>query len=288
MLGATLMNESTADWDNALSDKVFNEFRELIHKAAGISMSEGKKTLISGRLTKRLRFLQLLGFKDYLHYITKGEGAYNGEFQQFIDLLTTNETYFFREPQHFDFLKNTILPHYKNGRRLRIWSAASSSGEEAYTLAMILADELGLEADWKIIGTDISTKMITAARAAIYSEHRARMVPQDPRHRYLLRGKGEHSGFVAVAPELKMHVAFQHYNLVESPINNENYDVIFCRNVLIYFNQETKLKVISRLCQQLKHDGYLMTGHSESLHGVVPALKSVCPSVYHYTAKART
>ena len=263
-----------------ISDKAFAGFQSLIYKAAGISMSDGKKPLVSGRLAKRLRAHGMKSFDEYLDYITKGDGADNSEFQIFVDLLTTNETYFYREPQHFEFLKREILAKHDPSKLLRVWSAASSSGEEAYTLAMIISDMLGLRANWEIIGTDISTTMIAAAQKAIYNEHRVRLVPNDMRYKYLLRGSDKYHGYVAVAPELKKHVRFEHYNLVESTPRKEMFDVIFCRNVLIYFDKNTKIKVLERLCAQLKSGSYLMTGHSESLHGMVPQLKSIKPSVY--------
>lgn len=266
--------------DSVMSASAFAGFQDLIFKAAGITMSDAKKSLMTGRLGKRLRSLDLQSYDDYLLYLTKGEGAHNNEFQHFTDLLTTNETYFFREPQHFDFLKQEILGKHKNKQLLRIWSAASSSGEEAYTLAMILSEEIGVDGNWEILGTDISTEMIKAAQHGVYNEHRVRLVPKDLRYKYLLKGTGKYHDYVAVAPEIKKHVRFEHYNLVESPLRKEMFDVIFCRNVLIYFNQPTKKKVMQRLCKQLKSDSHLMTGHSESLHGMLPQLKSVKPSIY--------
>jgi len=266
-----------------MSKKAFAGFQKLIFESAGITMSDAKKSLITGRLAKRIRILNLRNYDDYLKYLTQGDGSKNGEFQVFIDLLTTNETYFFREPQHFDFLRQQILPHHKPDKLLRIWSAASSSGEEAYTLAMILADELGVNGNWEILGTDISTEMIFSAKQAIYNEFRVRLVSKDVRHRYLLKGTGKNSGHVAVVPELKKHVRFEHFNLVDSPLKRQEFDVIFCRNVLIYFSQETKKIVMQRLFKQLKDNAYLMTGHSESLHGMIPNLHSVKPSVYKKT-----
>ena len=265
---------------SSISAEAFAGFQSLIYKAAGISMSDAKKPLVAGRLAKRLRALNMQNYDEYLHYLTKGEGASNSEFQRFVDLLTTNETYFYREPQHFDFLKQEILSKHKSNSLFRLWSAASSSGEEAYTLAMIMAEALGINANWEIIGTDISTKMVKAAQQGIYNEHRVRLVPKDIRYKYMLKGSGKYHGHVAIAPEIKKHVHFEHYNLIESPLKNQLFDVIFCRNVLIYFDQATKIIVMERLSRQLKTGSYLMTGHSESLHGMLPQLKSVRPSVY--------
>lgn len=266
--------------DAGLTEQVFSGFQRLIFDAAGISMSAAKKPLVSGRLAKRVRALNLPGFEAYYQHVSGAQGASDGELQHCIDLLTTNETYFFRENQHFDFLKKTVLPQRTSSKRLRIWSSASSSGEEAYTLAMVLADYLGVEGDWEILGTDISTRMIDAAQRAIYSEHRVRGVSREYRHRYLMRGTGRNQGSVGVVPELKKHVTFESYNLVSSARKSPQFDVIFCRNVLIYFNAETKAKVIRRLCDSLLPGGYLITGHSESLLGSIPFLQSVIPSVY--------
>lgn len=274
------INASNGGHNNVMSDSAFSGFQNLIFKAAGITMSNAKKSLVTGRLSKRLRALDLYNFDDYLKYLGSTEAANNNEFQMFTDLLTTNETYFYREPQHFDFLEEEILNNHNPEKLFRVWSAASSSGEEAYTLAMILAESLGVTGNWEVIGTDISTRMIKTAKQGIYSDHRVRMVPANIRYKYLLKGTKEHRGFVAVVPELKKHVRFEHYNLVASPNTNEMFDVIFCRNVLIYFNQDTKKIVMDKLCRQLKYGSYLMTGHSESLHGMFPELKSVKPSVY--------
>ena len=276
---------SVVNTGNLMSDNAFAGFQALIFKSAGISMSNAKKPLVAGRLAKRLRATNIATYDEYLHYLTKGDGFHNGEFQHCIDLLTTNETYFYREPQHFDFLIKEVISKHNPDKMFRVWSAASSSGEEAYTLAMILSEKLGVGAKWEVIGTDISTKMVAAARKGIYIDHRARMVPADIRYKYLLKGTGENDGFVAVAPELKRHVRFEHYNLVDSPHRNEAFDVIFCRNVLIYFNQETKKKVLTRLSNHIKPGSFLITGHSESLHGMLPQLQAIKPSIYIRTAR---
>lgn len=275
-----VLNAVALSGGSKMSEAAFSGFQKLIFDSAGISISPSKTTLVSSRLGKRLRALDLPDFDAYLCYLTSAEGKTSGEFQQFVNLLTTNETYFFRESQHFDFLRKHILPNFDGRRPLRIWSAASSSGEEAYTIAMVLADELGVDGSWEIHGTDISTRMIQAARRGIYNEHRVRMVPKSVRYRYLMKGKGEREGYVAVVPELREHVKFEHYNLVESPAFNIGFDVIFCRNVLIYFEQDTKMKVVDRLCPQIRGNGFLLTGHSESLHGMNSKLSLIMPSVY--------
>lgn len=283
-LAAIEGNDPGLSHTKMLSEKAFKGFQKLIFDSAGISMSAEKKPLIASRLGKRIRILNLPDYDAYYDYLKKGEGAHNGEVQRFIDLLTTNETYFYREPQHFEYLSKHILPNYNNGEHLRIWSAASSSGEEIYTMAMIIAESLGIGGNWEIIGTDISTRMIESARRAIYSDYRVRQLPKHLRHRYMLKGTGKQQGFVAVAPELRRHIRFEYYNLIESPPHAYLFDVIFCRNVLIYFNRETKQQVVQLLCKQLKNSSCLFTSHSESIHGMSNELKAVSPSVYQKIA----
>ena len=263
-----------------LSDHAFKGFQKLIFDFAGITLSDAKKSLVSSRLHKRLRALKLADFDSYYQHLVEGDGQHDGEIQVFTDMLTTNETYFYREPEHFTFLREIASSISLQNRPFRIWSAASSSGEEAYTVAMVMANELGLDGSWEILGTDISADVIRMARTAIYNEHRVRMLPRDMQHRYLLKGKRQHKGFYAVVPELKRHVTFEHYNLLDGPSQKPKFDVIFCRNVLIYFNRDTKKKVVQRLTTQIEPGGYLITGHSESLHGMNKNMKSIRPSVY--------
>lgn len=278
-MGNPLLADIDARYE--LSDRAFSLFQSLIFETAGVSMSSAKKNLVFGRLGKRVRRLCLPDFESYHHYITLGEGKTNGEWQCCIDLLTTHETYFFREPQHFEFLCNEVLPKYSAGQRLKVWSAASSSGEEVYTLAMVLADKLGLGADWSILGTDISKQMVEACKDAIYPENRVRLTAKHYRHSYLLRGVGQYQGMLGIVPELRRKVRFQQFNLLERLASTELFDVIFCRNVLIYFDTETKKKVIANLLTKLKAGGYLITGHSESLQSILDGkLEAIKPSIY--------
>ncbi len=270
----------------ALSDREFALFQQLIFEVAGITMSSEKKALVLGRLGKRVRRLQLPDFETYYRYLTQGEGRTNGEWQCCIDLLTTHETYFFREPQHFEFLSKEVLPQYSKGQRVRVWSAASSSGEEIYTLAMVLADTLGLKADWSVLGTDISKQMVEACQDAIYPESRVRQTTKHYRHRYLLRGVGQYQGMLSIVPELRQKVRFQQFNLLDKLTNAELFDIVFCRNVLIYFDMDTKRKVVKNLCDKLKVGGYLITGHSESLQSMLgDGLDAVKPSIYRKRAR---
>jgi chemotaxis protein methyltransferase CheR len=198
--------------------------------------------------------------------------------QMAVDLLTTNETFFFREPKHFDFLRENVLPGWNTGPR-RVWSAASSSGEEAYTLAMVIAEHAPTDA-WEIIGTDISTRVLEKARSGHYPIDRAKNIPNTYLTKYCLKGAGSQEGTFIVGKHLRVRAKFMHFNLKSDLTSLGIFDVIFLRNVLIYFDMQTKQHVVSRLIRQLKPGGYLMVGHSESLNGVTNDVCMVVPSVY--------
>ncbi|WP_427184706.1 CheR family methyltransferase [Bordetella bronchialis] len=270
-----------------INDRGFAQFQRFIYEAAGITLTDAKKALVSGRLSKRVQARGAASFSEYFDLL-QGEGG-GAETQIAIDLLTTNETYFFREPRHFDVLRRLALETGPDGRRsqqpFRVWSAASSSGEEAYTAAMVLADCLGgtgagAARPFEIVGTDISTRVLERARTGHYSEQRARQMPPDYRKRYCLKGTGAHHGTMLVHRELRAHVRFMHANLNAPLPDLGRFDVIFLRNVMIYFNGDTKRRVVERVLGLLKPGGHLFIGHSESLHGVTDAVAAVMPSVY--------
>ena len=258
-----------------LSDSEFMLFRNMIYEIAGINLTIIKKPLVSGRLSKRLKHYGVESFHEYFKLI---KSNVNGELQTAIDLLTTNETFFFREPKHFDFLRDAVLPLHGNSS-LRAWSAASSSGEEAYTLAMMLA-EYARTSNWEIVGTDISTRVLARAREAHYSLERTDGMPQHMLHKYCLKGVGSQEGTFIVCRELQERVSFVHANLKSDLSKLGSFDVIFLRNVLIYFDLETKQQVVSRIIRQLKPGGYLFVSHSESLNGVTNDVTVVKPSIY--------
>ncbi|HXU94744.1 MAG TPA: protein-glutamate O-methyltransferase CheR [Gallionella sp.] len=261
----------------ALSDKEFKQFQTMIYDIAGISMSTAKKPLVSGRLAKRVKHHNLNSYDDYFHLLMKNGG--DGELQVAIDLLTTNETYFFREPKHFDFMRDKVLPARKPGRPFRLWSAASSSGEEPYSLAMLLADVLG-EAPWEMVASDLSTRVLEKARAGVYPMERAEDIPRHYLTRFCLKGTGSQDGNFLIARELRNRVQYRQVNLNETLPKMGEFDVIFLRNVMIYFDLETKRQVVGRMIPLLAPGGYLVIGHSESLNGVTDDLKVVVPSVY--------
>lgn len=258
-----------------LGDGEFNAIRRFIFEAAGISLSDAKKALVSGRLGKRLRAHGLTSYAAYLKLI----GTDPRERQAALDLLTTNETYFFREPAHFDFLKREILPHRRHHEPFRVWSAASSSGEECYSIAMLLEDELS-HAPWEVVGTDISTQMLDKCRLARYPLERAQHIPKDYLRRFCLKGTGPEDGFLLVNRQLRQKLRFVHANLNAQLPPLGEFDLIFLRNVMIYFETATKRGVVARLLQHLRPGGWLFIGHSESLHGVCESLRQVRPAIY--------
>jgi chemotaxis protein methyltransferase CheR len=262
---------------SAISDQEFRQFQTMIYDIAGISMSPAKKPLVSGRLAKRVKHHGLNSYDEYFKLLMKNGG--NGELQVAVDLLTTNETYFFREPKHFDFLRDKILPLRKPGRPFRIWSAASSSGEEPYSIAMMLADVLG-ESPWELIASDLSTRVLEKARAGVYPMERAEDIPKHYLTRFCLKGTGNQNGNFLIVKELRNRVQFRQVNLNETLPKMGEFDVIFLRNVMIYFDVETKRQVVGRMTPLLAPGGCLMIGHSESLNGVTDDLKTVIPSVY--------
>lgn len=266
----------------ALSDAEFRRFRELIHEAAGIHLGEAKKALLAGRLGRRLRALGLRTFGEYYAHVTAGG---DGEAVRMLDAVTTNETRFFREPAHFEFLARRVLPALQGRarRRLRVWSAACSTGEEPYSLAMLALSRLPAHEGWaiEIVASDISTRVLEHARRAVYSLQRADEVPAALRQRYLLRGVRAQAGRMRAGPELRALVTFERFNLAAAEWPPcEPFDWIFCRNALIYFDAATRARVVERLLDRLAPDGYLFLGHAESLAGLNERTRCLVPTVY--------
>jgi chemotaxis protein methyltransferase CheR len=261
----------------SLSEREFTLFQEMIFRVAGITMSPAKKALVAGRLAKRVKHYGLTSFERYFRFITAAENK--AELQIAVDLLTTNETYFFRERKHFDFLRNVLAERKSDIKPFRVWSAASSSGEEAYSIAMLLDDCLG-SSPWEVVASDISTRVLEKARSGIYSMARTDDIPQTYLKRYCLKGDGQNEGLLMVAPDLRSRVSFLQVNLNANLPNIGEFDVIFLRNVMIYFSQDTKREVVERLYPRLRQGGYFMIGHSESLNGINNSLSVMQPSIY--------
>jgi len=261
-----------------ITDAEFAKFRALIYEIAGISLSDAKKLLLTGRLAKRLRTHNLGSYYEYFKFVTSG--AASDELQIMVDLLTTNETYFFREEKHFQFLDQEVLSNFPSGRNFDIWSAACSSGEEVYTLAMVLAERWGVHGTWSVTGSDISTKVLEAAQRGYYPMERARNMPHEYLRKYCLKGVREHAGSLLIDQPLRNHARFLQVNLNATLPELGLFDVIFLRNVMIYFDVETKRQVVAKLIHKLKPGGYFIIGHAESLHGISEALQTVKPTIY--------
>lgn len=259
----------------ALSDREFSQFRRLIYDVAGISMSEAKKPLVSGRLVKRIRQHGLNSYGDYFDLLMKEKD----ELQAAVDLLTTNETYFFREPKHFEFLREVILSERRRENTVRVWSAACSSGEEPYTIAMTLAEALGNRA-WEVVASDISTRVLDKARSGHYLMKDAEGIPKPILMKHCLKGIGPQKGTFLIDSPLRSRMRFLQINLNKSLPDLGEFDVIFLRNVMIYFDLETKRQVVKRILPVLRPGGYFIVSHSESLNGISDALQMITPSIY--------
>jgi chemotaxis protein methyltransferase CheR len=259
-----------------LTDGEFQQFQRFIYDIAGISLSSAKKTLVSGRLAKRLQQLRLDSFGAYFALLAGGHAP--DEVQAAVDLLTTNETYFFREPGHFEQLRGLARAARRPGT-FRVWSAACSSGEEAYSIAMVLDDCLG-GAPWEVLGTDISTRVLRAAATGHYPMERARHIPPAYLKRYCLKGIDSQQGTLLVERRLRERVHFRHANLNRELPGLGQFDAIFLRNVMIYFNDDTKRRVVARLLPLLKPDGHFYVGCSESLNDISDAVAAIGTSSY--------
>lgn len=260
----------------SISTQAFERFRTFIYERAGISLAQHKRHLVSARVQKRLRQLGLNSFDAYLEFVS--QPGQNSERQHLIDLLTTNETYFYREPDHFEYLMANILPAYR-GCSVRVWSAACSSGEEVYTLAMVMMECLGLS-DWQIFGSDISSRMIEAAQTGLYPLDRAKKLPPEWLKKYCLKGVRSQTGKFLVTAKLRVKARFERRNLLQLTDGGETFDVVFLRNVLIYFDQSTKQNVVNRIARRINPGGYLFLSHTESLHGIDTSLQAIQPSIF--------
>ena len=270
-----------------LSRADFERFAGLITQRLGIRMVEAKRTMLQGRLARRIRQLRLSGFEEYRHYLFHSPQG-EEEFVHFADAVTTNKTDFFREPQHFDYLVKEALPALDGSLHSRlwvakVWSAGCSSGEEAWTLAMVLSEygkaRPGFE--FSILATDVSTRVLARAREATYPREAAEALPPALRQRYFLSSRDASLKLVRVAPELRAKVTFEHLNFMDRAYGVKTvFEAIFFRNVMIYFDKPTQEAVVNRLCQHLRPGGYLFVGHSESLAGLAVPLRPAAVAVY--------
>ena len=274
-----------------IGDREFRRVQALVHREAGISLSDAKKALVSGRLARRLRELAL-AWPSYLELVQSDPA----ELVRMLDCITTNETHFFREPRHFDLLEREVFPAWTaeaaagaRPRRVRAWSAACSTGEEPYSLAMSLLRAFPPGSGWatEILATDLSTRVLARAAAGVYPLEKADEIPERDRKAFMLRGHGGEEGRMKAGPELQSLVRFARMNLAAPAYPDVGaFDLVFCRNVLIYFDRETKEQVVRRLLGHVAPGGLLFLGHAESLAGMDVQADTVIPTVYRPRPRA--
>ena len=271
-----------------MKDRIFQRFSGFIYEHAGIKMPPNKKTMLEARLQKRLKALNIDSFEQYADFVFSGSGS-DSELVHLIDVVTTNKTDFFREPAHFEYLVKNVLPTLCASQRdlqrepLRFWSAGCSSGEEPYTLAMVLCEycERHPELKFSILASDISTKILKMAKTAVYPEERTDSIPLSMKKKYLLRSKDPDLSLVRIHPHLRSSVSFKRINFMDDDFHvNEKMDVIFCRNVVIYFDKQTQQALMRKFHRQLRPGGYLFIGHSESLNGLNVDFRPVASTMY--------
>lgn len=262
----------------------FEKIRKLAYQTFGLDLRAGKETLVSARLGKHIRQSGCRSFDEYYeHVVADGSGE---SLVALIDALTTNHTSFFREPAHFEFLRETFFPERKHPRDTGIWSAACSTGEEPYSIAMCALEEFGASAParLRIAATDISTRVLATAARGIYPAERFEGLPAALHRRYWLRGRGDWAGSYRARSELRSLIEFRRLNLLDPVSHSGGYSLIFCRNVMIYFDKPTQQRVVDNLLRFLEPGGYFLTGHAESLTGIKHGLKYVQPAVYRKIA----
>ena len=272
------MTDTVAQADTVLSDREMSQIVRLVYEKSGISLHAGKKPLVVARLQKRLAALSLDSYADYLKYVARDESG--EEVVALLDAIATNHTYFYREEQHFEILANRVVPELGRGRApLDIWCAAASTGEEAYTIAMTLA---GLQppVEFNLMASDISTSALKTAHAGIYKMEGVSVLPPETLRTYFEKGLGESAGLVRVRKELRDLVEYRRLNLLEIDSLDRKFDVIFCRNVMIYFDRVVQQRVVTMLERHLRPGGYLFVSHSESLNGIAHGLRWIAPAAY--------
>jgi chemotaxis protein methyltransferase CheR len=284
------MSNNRTVYEASLTAKEFLQLSEFIQESVGIKMPPEKKIMLEGRLRKRLRNLGIDSFSEYLEYLFSQQGM-KDELVHMIDVITTNKTDFFREPAHFDFLIQNALPDLITshgsgiGENLMTWSAGCSTGEEAYSIAMVLeefgAKYPGFKFGYRILATDISTKVLEIGMRAVYDEEKTESVPVDLREKYILRSKDTQRELIRIIPRLRERVKFRRLNFLDEDFGfRERMDIIFCRNVLIYFEKTIQEKILRKIIDYLKPGGFLFIGHSETLLDMDLPLQMTSPTIY--------
>jgi chemotaxis protein methyltransferase CheR len=272
-----------------LTDAEYQTIAGFVHKQSGINLLDGKKELVRARLTKRIAQLEMKNFKAYFQYVMSDNTG--DELVFLLDALATNLTSFWREPQHFDFMARTMLPELeerrrrsRGGPRLRIWSAACSSGEEPYTIAMVALEKspyFAAGGDFRILATDLSTKVLNIAKRGQYGPQSVKTIPPLSLSRYMAKVEAEKGGQIyAVKPEVRRIISFRRFNLMDPMPFRGPMDLIFCRNVMIYFDRDTIANLVDKFHNLLELGGYLFIGHSESLSGLAHKFQYVAPCIY--------
>jgi len=275
-----------------LGEREFATIGRLAHEHFGLDLHAGKQGMVAARLSKRIRQLGLRSFEEYCHYVLQDRTG--AALESMVEDLTTNHTSFFREPRHFDFLVDRVLPQLTNGngetRPFLIWSAGCSTGEEPYTLAMILSEYRMAHPGFRfrILATDISTAVLAKAEVGIYTNEAVAPVQAALRMKYFLRSRDRASNRVRVSPELRRLVEFHRLNFMDADYGiSERADAIFCRNVIIYFDRPTQRRILRKLCDHLVPGGYLFVGHAETLHDMNLPVTPVAPALYRRVDAAR-
>jgi chemotaxis protein methyltransferase CheR len=280
MSSGQVPNGAAAVQSQRLKPGEFEAIRRLAYEKFGLDLRDGKEELVAARLGKRMREGGFGTFDEYYRHVV---GDPSGQaLVGMIDALATNHTSFMRETAHFDFLRQRVLPGLRERSRVELWSAACSTGEEPYSLAFTICDQWGADGFRKvrILATDISTKALAAAQNAVYPAERFSALPAAWQHQFLRRGEGRWKGWYRIKSELRSQIEFARLNLIESFSHHSSFPVIFCRNVMIYFDKATQEALVNRLSSSLEPGGYLFIGHAESLSSVRHGLKYVCPATY--------
>jgi len=269
-----------------MTDEDFGKLSTFVYEELGIKMPYVKKIMLQSRLQKRLADLKIRSFKEYIEFVFSKEGQQDEIFRM-IDLITTNKTDFFRESSHFDYLTTTVLPEFCSGKQnkktIRIWSAGCSSGEEPYTIAIVLREffQNHPDTDFEIFATDISIRILQKAATAIYPEDRTTVIPLSLIRKYFLKSKDQTNKTVRLVPEIRSRVTFHRLNFMDQYYAVEKeFDIIFCRNVLIYFDRETQQQVITKLASKLRSNGIFFLGHSESITNMKVPLRQIKPTIF--------
>jgi len=271
-----------------LSDADFRRLARFIESELGIRMPDTKRVMLESRLQKRLRNFGFQNYREYVDYVFSPEGR-ETELINMIDAVTTNKTDFFREAEHFDYLLGKIVPfaEARDGagisRPFAVWSAGCSTGEEPYTIAMVLEERRSIDSrfSYRIFASDLSTKVLDKAKQAIYEEDKVAVVPMSFKKKYMLRSKDEAKTLVRMKPEIRARVSFARINFMDDSYDvDQSFDVVFCRNVIIYFERKIQEEILRKLCEHIRPGSWLILGHSETLTGMDMPLKGVAPTVY--------